>query len=93
MNNVRNIFKPINRYFSQKLNNSELNKSQTLLFQIYRYNPENNNSKPTTQTYTINIKNTIVEKMEKLREMDKSTLDYTNLYNDIISVGEFKIHK
>jgi acyl-CoA dehydrogenase len=37
--------------------------------------------------------NTILEKMEKLRRMDISTPEYDELYQDIISVGEFKIEK
>jgi len=35
--------------------------------------------------------NTVLEKMEKLRKMDKSHPDYHKLYQDIISVGEFEI--
>jgi acyl-CoA dehydrogenase len=36
-------------------------------------------------------KNTILEKMEKLNVLDKNTKEYENLYQNIISVGEFKI--
>ena len=35
-------------------------------------------------------KNTILEKMEKLNVLDKNTKEYENLYQDIISVGEFR---
>jgi acyl-CoA dehydrogenase len=37
--------------------------------------------------------NTILEKMEKLRRIDISTPEYDQLYQDIISVGEFNIEK
>jgi acyl-CoA dehydrogenase len=37
--------------------------------------------------------NTILEKMEKLRTMDKKHPEYNKLYQDIISVGEFDIQK
>jgi hypothetical protein len=37
--------------------------------------------------------NTILEKMEKLRQLDKQHPDYDRLYQDIISVGEFNIDK
>jgi acyl-CoA dehydrogenase len=37
--------------------------------------------------------NTILEKMEKLRTIDKDTPEYNELYQNIISVGEFKIEK
>jgi acyl-CoA dehydrogenase len=37
--------------------------------------------------------NTVLEKMEKLRLMDKNTEEYNKLYQDIISVGEFNIEK
>jgi hypothetical protein len=35
--------------------------------------------------------NTPLEKMEKIRNISKNTNEYNELYNDIISVGEFKI--
>lgn len=35
--------------------------------------------------------NTILEKMEKLRTIDKNSTEYNKLYQDIISVGEFNI--
>jgi acyl-CoA dehydrogenase len=35
--------------------------------------------------------NTILEKMEKLRKIDKNSIEYNTLYQDIISVGEFNI--
>jgi hypothetical protein len=34
---------------------------------------------------------TILEKMEKLESMDKHSKEYHQLYQEIISVGEFKI--
>lgn len=37
--------------------------------------------------------NTILEKMEKLRTIDKNTIEYNKLYQDIISVGEFNIEE
>ena len=37
--------------------------------------------------------NTILEKMEKLRTIDKDTPEYNKLYQDVISVGEFNIEK
>jgi len=37
--------------------------------------------------------NTILEKMEVFRKMDKTHPEYDKLYQDIISVGEFKIEK
>ncbi len=36
---------------------------------------------------------TILEKMEKLRTIKKESPEYNRLYEDIISVGEFDIHK
>jgi hypothetical protein len=35
--------------------------------------------------------NTILEKMEKLRTIDKENPEYNKLYQEIISVGEFNI--
>ena len=37
--------------------------------------------------------NTVLEKMEILRKTDKNNPEYNNLYQDIISVGEFNIEK
>jgi hypothetical protein len=37
--------------------------------------------------------NTVLDKMEKLRTMDKNSPEYNQLYQDIISVGEFNIEK
>jgi hypothetical protein len=37
--------------------------------------------------------NTVLEKMEKIRKIDKEHPDYNKLYQDIISVGEFNIQK
>jgi len=37
--------------------------------------------------------NTVLEKMEKLRTMDKNSPEYNQLYQDVISVGEFNIEK
>jgi len=37
--------------------------------------------------------NTVLEKMELFRKMDKTHPEYDKLYQDIISVGEFKIEK
>jgi acyl-CoA dehydrogenase len=34
---------------------------------------------------------TVLEKMEKLRSLDKESSEYDKLYQDIISVGEFKL--
>ena len=79
MKNVKNIINPIYRYFSQKINNSDLNLSHNVLFQIYRYNPENNNSKPTTQTYTINIKKCgpmVLDGLIKIKNEQDSTLTF-----------------
>ncbi len=39
----------------------------------------------------IYYKNTVLEKMEKLRTINKENPEYNKLYQDIISVGEFKI--
>jgi hypothetical protein len=39
----------------------------------------------------IYYKNTVLEKMEKLKQMDPNTLEYKSLYQDIISVGEISI--
>ena len=39
----------------------------------------------------IYYKDTVLEKMEKLLNLDKNSIEYKNLYEDIISVGEFKI--
>jgi len=39
----------------------------------------------------IYYKNTVLEKMEKLRTINQSSPEYNKLYQDIISVGEFKI--
>lgn len=36
---------------------------------------------------------TVLEKMEKLRTLQKNTPEYNKLYDDIISVGEFEIQK
>jgi acyl-CoA dehydrogenase len=38
-------------------------------------------------------KNTVLEKMEMLRNMPENTKSYENLYQEIISVGEFPIEK
>jgi len=38
----------------------------------------------------IYYKGTVVEKMEKLRTMERNSAEYEALYQDIISVGEFK---
>ena len=38
-------------------------------------------------------KNTVLDKMETLRKMDKTHPDYDKLYQDIISVGEFNIEQ
>jgi acyl-CoA dehydrogenase len=40
----------------------------------------------------IYYKNTILDKMEKLLKMDKNSSEYKNLYQEIISVGEYKIN-
>ena len=37
--------------------------------------------------------NTVLEKMEKLRTMNKDSPEYNKLYQEIISVGEFTIEK
>jgi acyl-CoA dehydrogenase len=41
----------------------------------------------------IYYENTVLEKMEKLRTINKEHPDYNKLYQDIISVGEFAIEK
>jgi acyl-CoA dehydrogenase len=41
----------------------------------------------------IYAENTVLEKMEKLRTLDEKSADYHNLYQNIISVGEFNIEK
>lgn len=41
----------------------------------------------------IYYQNTILEKMERLRTIDKNNPEYDRLYQDIISVGEYKIEK
>jgi acyl-CoA dehydrogenase len=41
----------------------------------------------------IYAKDTILEKMERLSTMDKKSAEYDKLYQDIISVGEFKIER
>lgn len=38
----------------------------------------------------IYYKGTVVEKMEKLRKMERNSVEYDALYQDIIAVGEFK---
>jgi hypothetical protein len=38
-------------------------------------------------------KNTVLEKMEMLRNMPENTKSYETLYQEIISVGEFPIEK
>jgi acyl-CoA dehydrogenase len=50
-------------------------------------------NKDLTNLFTNDIyyANTVLEKMEKLLQMDKNSSEYKNLYQDIISVGEFKI--
>ena len=50
-------------------------------------------NKELTNLFTNDIyyTNTVLEKMEKLLKMDKNSLEYKTLYQDIISVGEFKI--
>ena len=39
----------------------------------------------------IYYKNTIIEKMESIKKMEINSKEYNDLYDDIISVGEFKI--
>ena len=39
----------------------------------------------------IYYKGTVLEKMEKLNKMDKNTVEYETLYQDIIKVGEYSI--
>jgi len=39
----------------------------------------------------IYYKNTVVEKMESIKKMEMNSKEYTDLYNEIISVGEYKI--
>ena len=39
----------------------------------------------------IYYKNTVLEKMEKLMTMDKTSVEYELLYQDIIKVGEYII--
>jgi hypothetical protein len=41
----------------------------------------------------IYYENTVLEKMEKVRTINKEHPDYNNLYQHIISVGEFTIEK
>jgi hypothetical protein len=41
----------------------------------------------------IYAKDTVLEKMERLSAMDKKSAEYDKLYQDIISVGEFKIER
>jgi hypothetical protein len=36
-------------------------------------------------------KNTVLEKMESLKNLNENSEEYKNLYQDIISVGEYKI--
>ena len=38
----------------------------------------------------IYYKGTVLEKMENLRKMERNSVEYEKLYQDIISVGEFK---
>jgi len=54
-----------------------------------RNHKKKNNSK-TQKTY---YANTVLEKMEKVRTINKEHPDYNKLYQDIISVGEFTIEK
>ena len=35
-------------------------------------------------------KGTVLEKLKRLDTLDKNSFDYQQLYNDVISVGEFK---
>jgi hypothetical protein len=39
----------------------------------------------------IYYKNTIIEKMETIKKMTPNTKEYNDLYDNIISVGEYKI--
>lgn len=44
-----------------------------------------------TMSNDIYYKGTVLEKMEHLMKMDKTTTEYELLYQDIIKVGEYKI--
>ena len=39
----------------------------------------------------IYYKNTVVEKMESIKKMEVNSKEYIDMYNEIISVGEYKI--
>ena len=51
------------------------------------------NDKTLNQIFKNDIyyKNTVLEKMEKLNKLDKNSVEYQTLYEDIISVGEYPI--
>jgi acyl-CoA dehydrogenase len=50
----------------------------------------NNNEVVNILKQDIYITDSIIEKLEKLNSLDKNSQEYNNLYNDVISVGEFK---
>jgi len=53
----------------------------------------NNNEVVNILKQDIYITDSIIEKLEKLNTLDKNSKEYNNLYNDVISVGEFKNNK
>jgi hypothetical protein len=53
------------------------------------------NNKELDETFKSDIyfKGTVLEKMELLNKIDKNSVEYELLYQDIIKVGEFQINK
>jgi acyl-CoA dehydrogenase len=57
---------------------------------LYKYIIENKELEKIIKE-DIFYKNTVLEKMENLKKLNENSDDYKNLYQDIISVGEYKI--
>ena len=81
-----NVFKPLLYPIKNNIKYTNLENKNKL----YKVILEN---KDLTNLFSNDIyyANTVLEKMEKLLKMDKNSSEYKNLYQDIISVGEFKI--
>jgi len=83
---IRNILKPT-KYIISSSNLSSINN----LYNIVKDNKEIEN----ILTTDIYYKNTVIEKLERLDNLEKNkdnNEDYSKLYNDIISVFEYKIN-
>jgi acyl-CoA dehydrogenase len=59
---------------------------------LYKYIINNNELNDLLKN-DIYYKGTVLEKMENLKKLDVDSLEYKKLYNEIISVGEYKINK